>query len=494
MLEQFHEVHAHHRMSTRRLRIATPGMIAAAAIGATTLNAIAPVDFLSLSLQPNRALAQDVDEQINIRVYQRASPAVVSIETSDGAGSGSIISPDGLVLTNAHVVEGERTVEVTLADSRKFLADVVGFGANGLDLAVLKIRGANNLPTITLARNPVQVGQRAFAIGNPFGRFQGTFTTGIVSRIDQERGLIQTDAAINPGNSGGPLLNSQGELIGVNTAIFTGSRYGGNIGIGFAIALERVQPFLAAVQSGRAPRTAQRQGPAPSDTRPKPLALNGSAIAGSLGRGSSILPVDNSFFDLYTFEGRAGQRVQIDMASREIDSYLILIDPNGNEVAQDDDSGGGPNARIVTTLPVDGTYLLMANSYEAGQAGTYNLQARAAGAGVPSAASRERYILRQQGILGPGSFVLPSDGSLFKVHAFEGRAGQSVTINLASPDFKTYLALLDPSGQSVGETQEVSQNNNDSRLTVTLPRTGMYRVIVNAYDRRGRGRYALTIR
>jgi serine protease Do len=361
-------------------------------------------------------------------------------------------------------------------------------------LAVLKIRGANNLPTITLARNPVQVGQRAFAIGNPFGRFQGTFTTGIVSRIDQERGLIQTDAAINPGNSGGPLLNSQGELIGVNTAIFTGSRYGGNIGIGFAIALERVQPFLAAVQSGSAPRTAQRQGPAPSDTRPKPLALNGSAIAGSLGRGSSILPVDNSFFDLYTFEGRAGQRVQIDMASREIDSYLILIDPNGNEVAQDDDSGGGPNARIVTTLPVDGTYLLMANSYEAGQAGTYNLQARAAGAGVPSAASRERYILRQQGILGPGSFVLPSDGSLFKVHAFEGRAGQSVTINLASPDFKTYLALLDPSGQSVGETQEVSQNNNDSRLTVTLPRTGMYRVIVNAYDRRGRGRYALTIR
>lgn len=484
-------------MSTRRLRIATPGMIAAAAaIGATTLTVIAPADLLSLSLQSNRAFAQDVDEQINIRVYQRASPAVVSIDTNDGAGSGSIISPDGLVLTNAHVVDNARTVEVTLTDGRKFLADVIGFGANGLDLAVVKIRGANNLPTITLARSAVQVGQRAFAIGNPFGQFQGTFTTGIVSRIDQERGLIQTDAAINPGNSGGPLLNSQGELIGVNTAIFTDSRRGGNIGIGFAIALERVQPFLAAVRSGSAPRTTQRQGPDPGRNAPQPLAFNGSVITGSLGRGSSVLPVDNSFFDLYTFEGRAGQRVQFDMASQEIDSYLILIDPNGNEVAQDDDSGGGSNARIVGTLPVDGTYLLMANSSEAGQAGTYQLRAQAATVGSPNAASQERFrfVLQQQGILGPGSFVLPSDGSLFRVHTFEGRAGQSVTINLASPDFKTYLALIDPRGQSIGENDQVSQDDNNSSLTVTLPQTGIYRVIVNAYDRRGRGRYLLTIR
>jgi S1-C subfamily serine protease len=365
-------------MSTRRLRISKRGMIAAAvAIGAATVNAITAVDFLCLSLQSNRAFAQDVDEQVNIRVYQRASPAVVSIDTDDGAESGSIISSDGLVLTNAHVVDSARTVQVALADGRKFLADVVGFGANGLDLAVLRIRGASNLPTITLSRSPVQVGQRAFAIGNPFGRFQGTFTTGIVSRIDKERGLIQTDAAINPGNSGGPLLNSQGELIGVNTAIFTGSRSGGNIGIGFAITLDRIQPFLAAVRSGNAPRTAQRQGPDPGRTAPTPLALNSAIITGSLGHGSSVLPVDNSFFDLYTFEGRAGQRVQIDMVS---------------------------------------------------------------------------------------------------------------------PDFRTYLALIDPVGQSIGETEQVSLNNNESRLRVTLPRTGLYRVIVNAYDRRGRGRYILTIR
>lgn len=487
-------VHAHPKMNTRRLRIAKSGMISVAvAIGTTTLNAIAPVDVFPFPLQSNRTVAQDVDEQINIRVYQRASPAVVSIDTNDGAGSGSIISPDGLVLTNAHVVDRMRTVRVTLADGRKFLADVVGFGDRGLDLAVLKLRGANNLPTITLSRNPVQVGQKAFAIGNPFGRFQGTFTTGIVSRMDQERGLIQTDAAINPGNSGGPLLNSQGELIGVNTAIFTGNRSGGNIGIGFAIALEKIQPFLASVRSGRAPLTTQRQGPVPGRTSPKPLVLDGSIITGTLGRGSSVLPVDNSFFDLYTFNGRARQRVQIDMASRDIDSYLILIDPNGNEVAQDDDSGGGSNARVVATLPLDGTYLLMANSYETGQAGTYRLRAQGTAIGSANTVSQQSYILRQQGILGSGSFVLPADGSLFKVHTFEGRVGQSVTINVASSDFKTYLALIDPVGQSIGETQQISQNDNNSRLSVTLPRTGIYRVIVNAYDRRGRGRYSLTV-
>lgn len=501
MLKQSHKSHAHPPMNTQCLRIAKSGIIAVAiAIGATTIDAIAPVKLGNLSLHPPSALAQDADEQVNIRVYQQASPAVVSIDAGDGTGSGSIISPDGLVLTNAHVVANAQTVKVLLADGREFEGEVIGFGENGLDLAVVKIPG-QNLPTITQSRRPAQVGQRAFAIGNPFGRFQGTFTTGIVSRIDQERGLIQTDAAINPGNSGGPLLNSQGELIGVNTAIFSSSR-GGNIGIGFAITIDRVQPFLTAVREGRAPRTAQRQGPAPGDTPPKPLALNGSAITGQLGRGSNVLPVDNSYFDLYSFEGRAGQRVQIDMSSREIDSYLILIDPNGEEVAQDDDGGGGSNARIVATLPINGTYLLLANSYDAGEAGNYNLQAQVTGNGGGVAnqgrqASQGRQpgvLLQEEGVLGPGAAVLPSDGSLYQTHSFEGRAGQAVTINLESSDFDTYLALIDPDNKIIGENDDISQTNPNSGLTITLPRSGMYSVIVNAYDRTGRGRYVLTVR
>lgn len=366
-------------MSTKRLPIAISGILATVTvIGATTLHAIAPIDWLNLWLGSTVAVAQDIDEQINIQVYQQASPAVVSIDTVEGTGSGSIISADGLVLTNAHVVAGSPTVTVTLADGRRLSADVVAFGDNGLDLAVLKIRTPSNLPTISLAPRPVQVGQRAFAIGNPFGRFQGTFTVGIVSRIDQQRGLIQTDATINPGNSGGPLLNSQGELIGVNTAIL-GSPSGGNLGIGFAISIDRIRPFLAAVRGGRVSQTVQQPSSSPTHRPPQPLALNGTVILGRLGQGSHVLADDNSFFDIYAFEGRAGQRVQIDMTSGEIDSYLILLDPNGNDLAQDDDSGGGTNARLSVILPSDGIYLLMANAYEAGQTGSYNLRAVAIG-------------------------------------------------------------------------------------------------------------------
>jgi serine protease Do len=182
------------------------------------------------------------------------------------------------------------------------------------------------------------------------------------------------------------------------------------------------------------------------------------------------------------------------MASREIDSYLILINPNGDEVAQDDDGGGGPNARIVATLPTDGTYLLMANSYQAGQAGTYSLRAQGSAINTGNSANQGRFILRLAGILGPGASVLPTDGSLYRTYTFEGRAGQSVTINLTSPDFDTYLALLDSNAEVIGENDGANQSDRSSALTVTLPRSGVYRVIVNASDRRGRGRYLLTIR
>lgn len=480
-------------MNTKLLSLIASGVLSAkAAIGLTGINALAITSLLFVNSSP--AYAQDADEQINVRVYQRASPAVVSVVVGNGTGSGSIISPDGLVLTNAHVVQNtRRTVTVVLADNRRFPADVVAFGNNGLDLAVLKIRGGNNLPTIRLARpGSIQVGQRAFAIGNPFGQFAGTFTVGIVSRIDRERGLIQTDAAINPGNSGGPLLNGQGELIGVNTAIFTNSRAGGNIGIGFAISVDRLQPFLAAVREGRAPRVTQRQQPRTANP-PQDLVLNGAPINDRLGPGDNILPVDNSFFKVYRFQGIAGQQVVIEMLSREIDPFLILIGPNRREIAQDDDSAGSKNARIAVTLPMSGTYLLLANSYEPRESGSYILRALAAG----SRRNRlrvENLILQQEGVLGPGASVLPSDGSFYRIYNFQGRAGQSVTITLESADFDPYLALLGPDGQKLAENNNLSQNDPNSALTLTLPRSGIYRAIVNTNQPGGRGRYLLTIR
>jgi S1-C subfamily serine protease len=215
----------------------------------------AQVEALPAPPAQGRTGALTEDEAINIRVYRDASPAVANIVTRaveydfffnavpvEGAGSGFVIDPRGYVLTNNHVVEGAEAIEVTLGDRSRFPAKLVGRDA-GNDLAVLKIDpGSKKLVSLALAdSSALQVGQRVLAIGNPFG-FQSTLTTGVVSAlgrtvqtspqtsIDQ---AIQTDAAINRGNSGGPLLNTRGEVIGINTVIY--SPTGATAGIGFAI-------------------------------------------------------------------------------------------------------------------------------------------------------------------------------------------------------------------------------------------------------------------
>jgi S1-C subfamily serine protease len=376
-------------MKINLVRLATSGLaIVGTSVGMFFLNAALPIELLNLSdldrASSRQAFAQDLEEDVNVQVYQTANPAVVSIKTKDGNGSGSIISTDGLILTNAHVVSGSRTVQVVLSDGSKLQGEVIAFGEPGLDLAAIQVRGQNNLPTIRLADpESVAVGQRAFAIGNPFGQFQGTFTTGIVSRIDNNQGLIQTDTAINPGNSGGPLLNNRGELIGINSAIYAPRGSAGNIGIGFAIAIDRVEPFLTAVRDGTAPRVAQPPQLLRDGQEAKQIAPNSAPVEGQLTTESSTLEADNSYFDAYTFEGKAGQQVVIEMTSSEVDAFLILLAPDGQNLAQDDDGGGSSNARlVVTSLPVDGTYMVLANSYGPGETGRYNLRVATGGSTV----------------------------------------------------------------------------------------------------------------
>ena len=166
-------------------------------------------------------------------------------------GSGVIVSADGVVLTNNHVVKGAATIRVTLSNKREYLAKVVGTDPKS-DLAVLRLKGAKNLRPMRLGdSDKLRLGDVVLAIGNPFGVGQ-TVTMGIVSAkgranmgiVDYED-FIQTDAAINPGNSGGALVNLRGELVGINTAIL--SRTGGYQGIGFAIPSNMVQPIMASL-------------------------------------------------------------------------------------------------------------------------------------------------------------------------------------------------------------------------------------------------------
>ncbi|WCM18842.1 DegQ family serine endoprotease [Paraburkholderia bryophila] len=159
-------------------------------------------------------------------------------EQNSGVGSGFILSADGYVMTNAHVVDDADTIYVTLTDKREFKAKLIGVD-DRTDVAVVKISAAN-LPTITIGdSNKVRVGEWVVAIGSPFG-LENTVTAGIVSAKGRDTGdylpFIQTDVAVNPGNSGGPLINMQGEVIGINSQIY--SRTGGFMGISFAIPID----------------------------------------------------------------------------------------------------------------------------------------------------------------------------------------------------------------------------------------------------------------
>ncbi len=505
----------------------------------TGAGAIAP-ELLLPGMSPSRPALAQTDEATSIRVYQQASPAVVAIESSGGRGSGSILSTDGLVLTNAHVVRNAREVRVRLQDGRQFTGDVVGFAANQVDLAAIRLRGnPRNLPTIAIAPGPVQVGQRAFAIGSPFG-LQGTFTTGIVSRIDTQRNLIQTDAAINPGNSGGPLLNSSGQMIGVNTSIFTTGQRQGNIGIGFAIPTSQVNTFLAAVRQGTAPTAPTASTPSdPRNTQgATPITLN-SQVRGQLRQGNPTLP-DNSFYNAYLFQGRAGQRVEIELRSQDFDAYLLLLGVDRSDFqVQDDDSGGGLNARIVATLPADGRYIILANSFAGGETGNYELflrEARGGGASPspspapghqsggsprpnnpppnnpppnnrpntpppsnrpdprnPQNATPISLNSQVRGQLRQGDPTL-GDDSFYNAYVFQGRAGQRVEIELRSQDFDAFLLVLGVERTDFQAQDDDSGGNLHSRLVLTLPANGRYIILANSFGPRETGTYELSLR
>jgi S1-C subfamily serine protease len=213
---------------------------------------------------PAEVLKQvDADELDNIHVYAAVNKSVVNIttakdaggffgdETSTGTGSGFVIDKKGHILTNYHVVEGAESVQVTLFDGATHEARVVGEDATN-DVAVVKVDVAADrlVPVAFGDSSKALVGQKVLALGNPFG-LERTLTTGIVSALDRSirakngrmiRGIIQTDAAVNPGNSGGPLLNSRGEVIGMNTAIL--SQVGQSAGISFAVPINSIVRIL----------------------------------------------------------------------------------------------------------------------------------------------------------------------------------------------------------------------------------------------------------
>ncbi|HUX39541.1 MAG TPA: trypsin-like peptidase domain-containing protein [Rectinemataceae bacterium] len=260
-----------------RFSSASPSPGGATGSSAVSTALSSPASTQSLARTVDLGPAYSVEEQQNIDVYGRLNEAVVNITTEivavnwfmepvpqdGGSGSGSIIDSRGYVLTNNHVVKGAYKLYVNLADGSRYEAKVVGTDPES-DLAVIKFTPPKGLTLGTIPfgdSSNLKVGQRVLAIGNPFG-LERTLTVGIVSGLGRPvqedsttilRDMIQTDASINPGNSGGPLLNSRGEMIGVNTMIYSPS--GGSVGVGFAIPVataKRIVPQL--IKDGKVTR------------------------------------------------------------------------------------------------------------------------------------------------------------------------------------------------------------------------------------------------
>jgi putative serine protease PepD len=320
------------------------GVAATLAVGGGAVIAHESIDNPSSAVgSQTTASTRTISADLNARqIYDASKNAVTYIvaDTPQGqaTGSGFVVSKDGLIVTNDHVVDGASQVQVKIGTSDKAQAAQVVGADPSRDLALLKVDG-HDLPTLSLAdSSSVSVGDPTYAIGNPFG-LDHTLTTGIVSALQRSlqapdgatiSGAIQTDAALNPGNSGGALINADGQVIGVNSQIQTGSSNGaegGNVGIGFAIPSNTVKTFISEAKAGKLKPQQQQQQQEQQQQQSDPWSQLQDQLQGQ--------QADPNGQD-------QGQGQQVDPYGQQVDPYGQDQGQQGDPYGQDQGQQGDP--------------------------------------------------------------------------------------------------------------------------------------------------------
>ena len=473
---------------------------------------------LALALLPAARAAAQPDV---VTITRRASPAVITLNTYNasgrqtGLGSGFFL-PDGRIATNRHVVAGSARVEAVTQDERRLgtatYAEAVGGPA--ADLAILP-RITNPPATLPLARGLPEVGEAIVVIGAPEG-LSNTVSTGIVSAIRRVEGktLVQISAPISHGSSGGPVLNMRGEVVGVSVAVLSEGQ-----NLNFAVPVTELAR-LAQSQPGRVAFTGDlRFGGERGSTRARDVdALNpgslpritmGQTVQGRLSPNDFRRP-DGSYADTYVYSGRAGEQITVTLRSSAFDSWLVMADPGGSLAEHDDDSGGNLDSQLTVTLPRSGQYLIVANSISEGSTGAYTLTVERGSGRVSNNdnnngggggdledmdLSRAPRIALGQTVSGTISRndFLRSDNTYADPYVYNGRAGEQITVTMRSSAFDSWLVLMEPGGNGLDLHDDDGGGGNDSRITVTLPRTGRYLIAANTVGQRDVGAYTLSV-
>ncbi len=456
-----------HQVREYCVRFAASGLVSIGAASGLLLLAEA------IATTPQQPLVQQAAAQtpsVGEQLFPQIRPAIVEIKTSDGQGSGVLIRADGLVLTNAHVVDGERTAKVMLHDGRSLEAEVVAVGEQCADLALLKIPSQTNLPTVPLGSSTaVRPGQNVYVIGNPRG-LSASFKEGAVSRYEPSDRDIQTTVPLDPGDSGSPLLNQAGQMIGLNTRIIGRA-------LSFSIPVETIKGFLDRYDAGKALTVAALPSTRPTAQK---IAVAPAPVTGRLTPNSGLICSDRSYYNLYEFEGKAGQAVMLWMESETFAPYLSLFGPDGKLVAEDVNQPQDQWAVIRQQLPRNGTYRIVTNSVVSQVTGAYKLTV------AP-------LLLLRDSSVGPGNSTL-KNGSFYQLYTIPGQSNQEVRVSVFANGFTPYLLLVNADGKVIAKTDKVKPGDDVATLKLRLPRGGQYRVLVSTLKPGDQGDFRLVVR